>query len=201
MSSWCKESPSGDEEGSEPSSELSCSVTLTPEFPHRKRSLLPSSTVCSSQHKLAGDEKPTTDITFLTEDLQMRHVRAGVCFTLNTTNNLLWNKEPPVPSHKFVEHPSTALAREDGAKTERLLPSPPCLAWGSGPSTCPSAFSLLMISPPQSSLSTIILHSEHTGHSHFWVFISLDFSPHHHPVLLNTKGRPEKSCLSEQRVI
>ena len=96
FSSLCKESPSADEQHSETSSGLCCSRTLAPAFPHRKRSLLPSTTVCSSQHKLAGYEKPTTGSCepSLSGDLQMGHVRARMWSRLNTTNNLLWNKEP-----------------------------------------------------------------------------------------------------------
>ena len=80
----------------ETSSGLCCSGILAPAFPHRKRSLLPSTTVCSSQHKLGGYEKPTTSVlrTSVRDDLQMGHVRTGVWSSLNTTNNLLWNKEP-----------------------------------------------------------------------------------------------------------
>jgi hypothetical protein len=114
---------------SEPSSGLSCSVTLAPAFPHRKRSLLPSTTVCSSQHKLAGYEKPTTGSCepSLSGDLQMGHVRARMWSRLNTTNNLLWNKEPQVLSNRSLGPPNTALAQENGANSEWLLQAHPSL--------------------------------------------------------------------------
>jgi hypothetical protein len=123
FSSLCKESPSADEQHSETSSGLCCSRTLAPAFPHRKKSLLPSTTVCSSHHKLGRYEKPTTDchITFPSEGIHIGHVRSGVWFRLNTTNNLLWNTKPPVPSHRLVEHPNTPLSGKDRAKAPRLL--------------------------------------------------------------------------------
>ena len=110
----------------EPSSGLCHYVTLAPEFPHRKRNLLPFFTVGSSHHKLGGNEKATTAINFVMDARQIRHVRAGVCFRLNTTNNLLWNKEPQVPSHTLVEHPNPALEREDEVKLRDCSkPTPP----------------------------------------------------------------------------
>lgn len=115
-----KRSPFGDEQGRNLSSGLCCPVTPAHAFLPTERSLLPSFAVCGRHHKLSVYEEATTagSETSLSSDGQMGHVRAGVWFRLNTANNLLWNKEPRVPSHRLVGYPNTVLAEEDGAKVE-----------------------------------------------------------------------------------